>query len=156
MTELDHTTIEQAIEALLEANTTLYDSTSVTGTKLINIEEGLPLTNDLIPQLLPACYITLESETLKNKGSLTSNVMNVIEHDIRYKIRIAVSDIGAKESEDLLNDFQKQILDILEDNNKLSNNVDSCFPERISRVEESAHNRFFARDIILHCIKTTN
>lgn len=156
MTELDHTTIEQAIEALLEANVTLYDSTSVSGTKLINIEEGLPLTNDLIPQLLPSCYITLESETLKNKGSLSSNIMDVIEHDIRYRIRIAVSDIGSKESEDLINDFQKQILDILEDNNKLSNTVDSCFPERIQRVEESAHNRFFARDIILHCVKTTN
>ena len=156
MAEINHTTIQQAIEALLKADANVFNASSTDGSKLVNIEEGIPLASDIEPAVLPAAFITLDSERIKNKGAVFSNTVSVLEHEIRYRIRFVVADTGNKESENVLNILQKEILEVIEANNKLTNNVDSCFPESINRVQESASNPVFARDIIIKCIKTTN
>ena len=156
MAEINHTTIEQAIEALLEADSDVYDNASTDGTKLISIEEGIPLASDMQTELLPGAFITMESERIRNKASLSSNSITGIEHEIRYRIRIALSDYGNKQSESILNTLQKEILEVIESNNKLSSNVDSCFPESVIRVQELANKNIFARDIVIKCIVTTN
>lgn len=154
-TEINHTTIEQAIEALLKADSNVFDAASTDGTKLIRIEEGLPLFSD-VTQILPGAFITLESEAFRNLGTLASNTITSFQHDIRYKIRIAVAGSGVKSTEEILNSLQKEILEVIEANNKLSDTVDSCFPESVQRVKEDDKQIIFARDIIIHCVKTSN
>jgi len=156
LTELNHTTIEQAIEALLEADANVYNAASVDGTKLISIEEGIPLASDIVPELLPGAFITFESERIRNRGVVESNAMKSIEHEIRYRLRFAVGEYGNKQSEAVLNTLQKEILEVIEANNKLSATVDSCFPETINRKQELAIKNIHARDIIIRCVVTTS
>ena len=155
-TEIDHTAIEQAIEALIEADSTVYDENSIDGTKLKSVEEGIPLISGMQPELLPGAFITLESEVFRNRGTIGSNTVRSFEHDIRYRIRVAIGDFGNKKNESVLNSIQKKILEIIESNNKLTDNVDECFPESIQRVKETEKDAVFARDIIIKCTKTSN
>lgn len=156
MPELNHSIIQNAIKVLLESDSTLYDAASTNGAKLITIQQGIPLGDNYTTELLPGAFITLESERFENIGAVESQVTSAIEHHIKYKIRVIVADNSSKKNEQLLNEFQKKILDIIENNNDLSNSVDSCFPESITRVREDAKNSILVRDIIVRCVATTN
>ncbi|UVF62275.1 tail tube terminator [Nitrososphaeria virus YSH_462411] len=117
VTELDIWEIKARIEAILEANATLYDTTSTTGTKLVEIETGAPNT-DTIPQLLPAAYITNDDifDSEIEPWNVSSNVGNTFEHELSFLIIVMVGEQSPRLAENILDDFVKLIKETLKAN----------------------------------------
>lgn len=122
VTELDIWDIKGRIEAILEANTSLYDITSTTGTKLIEIETGAPNTNT-IPQLLPSAYITNDDifDSEIEPWNVSSNAANTFEHELSFLIIVMVGEQSPRLAENYLDDFVKLIKETIKANYDLRN-----------------------------------
>lgn len=139
VTELDYWEIKARIEAILEANSGLYDITSVTGTKLVEIETGAPNT-DTIPQLLPAAYIT-NDDIFDNEiepWNVSSNVGSTFEHELSFLIIVMVGEISPRTAENILDDLTKTIKEVLKANYDLRHPSTGLDPKVASSRFETA------------------
>jgi len=156
MTIFNHTDIEQRFEAILEANTALYDGANTDGTKLITIEEGVPLGPGGMTQLVPGAFITVESERAITRGTSQSSSTHGIESDVRYRVVLAVGDADHKTAENRLNTFQKLIIDTIMDNDTLNSGGSDPKADMIKfesmRRERETVNPLFIRHLIFRAI----
>ena len=156
-TEIDHNAVKTRIVDILKANTTsLFSATPTDKTKLRSIQVGRPLKHDSIPY----AYVVFLSEIIKKQGSLRTDVITALEHDVRYHIFFYVDGKDGRKAESNLDSFQKIILETLESDKQLKNGgskiVDISVPEQIDVVPESESKSVQGRTIILRCTITTN
>jgi len=139
VTELDIWEIKARIEAILEANTSLYDVAGVAGTKLISIETGAPNT-DTVPQLLPSAYITNDDifDTEIEPWNVSSNVGSTFEHELSFLIIVMVGEQSPRLAENYLDDFVKLIKETLKANYDLRNPSTGLDPKVASSRFETA------------------
>jgi len=164
-TELDHDVIKQKIVAILQANTSLYTTTAETG-ELRSIEVGFPQGGELADKMPPYAFITnsdTQFETIIPMGSEVSNKITGLVHTFHYDITVVVNEKDSRTAEVELDEFQKLILQTLEDDftptGSGSGDVDGSYPtsSRKLRVRPQDEGQGFkGRVITYRCIKTTN
>ncbi len=161
VTEIDHDSIKEQIVTLLVANSTLYSAIGADG-KVRIIEVGPPKTRNgkIVDTTLPHIWVTNSNgpfETIRNTGTLTSNVVKALEHTFHYEIIIIVDPKDAEFAEEDLDDFQKLTLETLEADVDLNATVDVSFPIRVDLFPHSGTtlSGLQGRKITLRCVKTT-
>ena len=155
-TEIDHNAVKTRIVDVLKSNTNLFATTPTDKTKLRSIKVGKPLDHDTIPY----AYVSFLSERLIKKGSLRTDIITALEHDVRYQIWFYVDAKAGRNAEIKLDSFQKLILETLENDKQLKNGgtkiVDISFPEAVELDTESDAKSVQGRRITLRCTITTN
>ena len=164
-TELDHDIIKQKIVAILQANTALYTTTGEPN-ELRSIEVGFPQGDSLTDKMPPYAFVTNNSgpfETIRLRTAISSNAVTMLEHTFHYNITVVVNEKDSRTAEVELDDYQKRIMQTLEDDYDLTGGttsaVDSSFPSRVDalRVPRSDEGKGYkGRIITLTCMKVTN
>ncbi len=138
VTELDHDDIKEQIKAILEGNATLFDVTGASS-KIRQINVGHPDHLNGLDDVFPAIYITnanpLERITQSGVMVSSSDDLAPLTHTFRYKIVIQAKSKGSRFTENILDDWQKIVLETLEADHKLKNGgvrkVDGSRPEMV-------------------------
>lgn len=110
-TDVDTWEVKKQIESILEADSTLFDSTGALG-KVRKIESGAPRMSELVKETtLPHIWITNDSviETIRVLASTEGNAPNMLEHTMNFKIILMVEEKDGFDSEEVLDDFVKLI-----------------------------------------------
>lgn len=150
---------------ILQANTNLYDTTDET--KMTYLEVGVPDGNPLpTPPTYPALWVTNSRtlETINRKGIVSSNQHAYLTHDINYLITFMVNQQDSIEAEQILDEFQKLIMETLEADVSLANgsqtlpiSPDDSWPDRVETFRaENDGQPIRGRTITWHLKFTTN
>lgn len=165
MTEINHNLVKQQIVDILQANTNLYDTTDET--KMTYLEVGVPDGNPLpTPPTYPALWVTNSRtlEIINRKGIISSNQHAYLTHDVNYLITFMVNQQDSIEAEQILDDFQKLIMETLEADVPLSTgsqtlpvSPDDSYPDRVETFrQENDGQPIRGRTITFHLKFTTN
>jgi hypothetical protein len=158
MTDIDHFGNKEKIATILAASAALVDPDD--DTKLLVMSAGRP-NLDGIPIQLPGAYVT-SSPVMDNirSGPIVSESHQALVHTVRYLIVFGVAGTEAGDAEEKLDDFQKQIMELLEEDTTLTGVttaiVDEATPERVDHnVIKAAGDVVQLRQITLKCIIRT-
>lgn len=144
MTEIDHNATKQQIVDILQNNTNLFDVNDET--KITYLEVGEPPGNPQpTPPTYPALWVTNARtlETIQRKGINTSNRHAYLTHTVNYLLKLMVVEQDSIVAEQQLDNFQKLIMETLEDDVALSSGSqtltiapDDTWPERIETFRQ--------------------
>ena len=163
-TELDHDAIKNKIKDILEGNATLYDATGALG-KVRQINVGHPDHKNGLEDVFPSIYVTNSNplDRIKIAGSITrsSESLSPLLHTFRYKIVLQEKTKGSRTTEQSLDDFQKLLLESLEEDHQLKNGgsavVDSSRPESVETFKNDLNGKSVQGRIITYLLtKVTN
>ena len=158
VTELDHDAIKERIKVRLEAVVALFDANDLT--KIRAIEVGFPEGDPFDPENMDHIYISnaVTLESITPAGNSSDDEWKSLRHIVRYEIVTIVNASTAREAEEKLDDFQKLILEELEENPQLKTGagadplVHVCWPERVDVVRQGAFGTpVQGRKITLRC-----
>lgn len=164
-TEINHNLVKQQIVDILQNNTTLYDVD--VELKMTYIEVGVPQGTPLpTPPTYPALWVTNSRtlETINRKGIVSSNQHAYLTHDVNYLITFMVNQQDSIEAEQILDKFQKLIMETLEADVPLATgsqtlpvSPDDSYPERVETFrQENDGQPVRGRTITWHLKFTTN
>lgn len=167
VTELDHNAIKQRIIAILQTNSDIWTSSLDSAEKFRTMEVGAPDLDKIAELAQPALFITNDSmiERQKRIGEIASNASTITETEFEYRIIFtAQHGRGSVEVEELLDDFQKEILETLKANYDLRNpsggtdpKVARSWPVEIRMLNSNLLGRQLqGRTIRLRCIAHTS
>lgn len=159
--ELDHDAIKTRIVDILKASAILFDASDLT--KLRFIEVGFPDGTWENDQMFPYCFVTnsIPFESIRNEGTILSDAVTDLTHTFSYDIIFVVNSKSSREAELNLDDFQKLILQLLEDDTSLTGTgsrlVDTAFPVSVNSFRPSGTEGkgVQGRIITLRCIMNT-
>lgn len=120
MTEINHNAIKQQMVNILQANTNLFDIDDEN--KFTYIEVGEPEGNPFpTPPTYPALWVTSSRtlETINRKGINVSNRHSFLTHDVSYLLKFMVVEQDSIVAEKQLDEFQKTIMETLENDIEL-------------------------------------
>ena len=148
VTELDHDAIKEQMVTILKANATLYDATGA-NSKIRQINVGHPDHTDGLDDVFPNIYITNSNplERITEAGSMTgsSESLPPLQHIFKYKIIIQAQSKGARTTENILDDWQKIVLETLEADHQLKNGgsafVDGSRPEMVETFRNDLNGK---------------
>lgn len=130
VTEIDHNAVKLRIQAILQADATLYNSTNKKGGLVLSVNLGLPDGNDWA--FWPYPYLTVTNDTNweadKPFGAITgtnptSNI-STSHHTVKYMIIGMTSKPTAAMTEASLDAIHKETKTALKNNVKLTNPSD--------------------------------
>lgn len=136
VTELDHSAIESRIVAILQANATLY-TTSGEANKLRLITKGHPFSHSWKDKVFPYCFVSFKNQRTTLFGSKTTAEIQGAKHIVAYDIVFAVNQETGRDAETALNDFQKLIIEELEENTQLVNPSGGTDPKCVDSVVQA-------------------
>jgi hypothetical protein len=156
--ELNRNTIKDAIVAVLQANTSLYDPTGSPG-ELRVIQTGRP-EDELNDAGMPYAFVRNSRgafETIVPQNIKVSDASRLIEHELFFDIVVVVNEKDSRFAENALDDFQELILETIEENQDLNGSVDTSDPVRVSDFPmPSITNGKQGRVITISCTKVTS
>lgn len=132
VTEPDSTAIKNAIIALLQADTTLWNPPTHTTGDFTQIELGIP-DNEVYEGLnYPVCFVTNAEDFEEDKpfGPVVANSLGTSEHIMRFKIIFLAHEETAQQVEIKLDALYKRIKEVLKANNNINGLVTESFPIR--------------------------
>lgn len=133
VTEIDHDAVARRIVDILQNNSTLYDEAGVDA-KLANIEAGHPHGHAWKDKIFPYAFVSFRNERTTLFGSRTGNEIHGAKHVATYDIIFGVDEKDARTAETSLNDFQKLILQTLEENIQLKDPTLSNDPKCVYSI----------------------
>ena len=115
VTEVNHDSIKGKVKDILEANTALFTVTAEVD-KIRRIEVGFPDGKWNEDQMFPYIFITngVPFESIISDVTIISNAVVSLVHTFNYDVVIVTNDQNARIAEDMLDDFQKLVLQTLE------------------------------------------
>lgn len=159
MAELDKNTIKVRMKDMIQADVSLFDTTTQgNNTHLVEAEVGWPNVADAIKtgKNWPFAFVTSDNAQIDQivlTGSTVADQIKKLDHIIRIMVVIGAAAENARAAEKLLDGFEKKILDIFEKDVQLKNGgavlVDQCIPllVRVHRNELLGTNKLM-RDIV--------
>ena len=159
VTDLNHNTIKAAIGTLLRADTSIYDQSGGSN-KLRSILVGYPPGGDPLQDTSANFAFITNNTTLESNrpvGVTVSNVIQALEHTVRYDITFVMQDETPRKTEVIMDTIQQGIMQTLTENHDLTANVDDSYPERVEALKpiNTQGKTKQARKITLKCIVTT-
>ncbi len=161
VTEVDHDQIKAKIVAVLKLNTTDIFTTTGEADKFHYIEVGHP--SGLADQHFKTPYLFITNsqsnfESIVNIGSIVTGEHTALQHTFHYDITFVVDAGDSRRAEKKLDDFQKVILETLEEDLQLdgatSSEIDISYPIRIQHLDQTkVGEKKQGRVITLRCVK---
>lgn len=167
VTELDHNLIKKRIIAILKANSNIWTSDLDEAEKFRTMEVGAPDLDKISELAQPSLFITNDGliERQKRIGEVSSNSSTISETEFEYRIIFTSQHgRGSIPVEELLDDFQKEILQSLKANYDLRDpsagtdpKVARSWPTEIRMLNPTLLGRQLqGRTIRLHCVAHTS
>ena len=119
MTSPDIFAIKEKIVAILKSDTTnLYTTTPTDKTKFRKIEAGAPSPKAISEPPLPRCWVTSDDvvANVRPLAIVSSNASLGEEYDFRFKIFFVVEAKDGPATEEKIDDFTQNIVQLLDDN----------------------------------------
>lgn len=133
MAELNRNTIKDAIVALLQSNSSLYDPTGTPG-ELRVIQTGRP-EDELNDAGMPYAFIRNSKgpfENIQTQNIAVSDASRLIVHELFFDVVFVVNEKDARFAELALDNFQELILETLEGDQDIGGTVDTSDPIRVT------------------------
>ncbi len=133
VTELDHSAIETRIVDILQANSSLY-TTTAEADKFRVITKGHPPSHSWKDKIFPYLFVSFKNSRTTLFGSKAGDDIEAARRIVSYDIVFAVNEKTGRAAETALNDFQKIIIETLEENVQLKNPVGGTDPKCVESI----------------------